>query len=80
MPKKIAVIWDNYARDTQIYYGDPKALDGECEGDGDGDWVDAKYPCHYVGVFAGETDEKIQEAAANSIGVHPGIISLIEIE
>jgi hypothetical protein len=76
--RKIAIIENGYVRDAQIYTGDPADI-----GDDDLSWehnfVDLLYPCQYVGVFDGETDDEICKKAAASEGVHPGIISLVAI-
>jgi len=76
--RKIAVVEDGYVRDTQIYIGDPAALNEDNQ-DWENDFGDIKYPCQYVGIFEGESDEEIKAAAAAVEGVHPDIISLIEI-
>jgi hypothetical protein len=71
--RKIAVIEVSYIRDAQIYTADPDDFDGE-----DG-FADLKYPCHYVGIFEGADDDEIRQKAAGNAGVHPGVITLIDI-
>ena len=75
--KKIAII-EGYIRDAQIYTGDPAALDSDDQ-DWENHYSDLKNPCQYVGIFEGETDDIIIKQAAECEGVHPGIITLIDI-
>jgi hypothetical protein len=75
--KRIAVIESRYVRDSQVYGTDP-AIIGTDE-DSDQLYVDMKNPCQFVGVFEGMDEDDIKTRAAESFGVHPGVISLIEI-
>ena len=75
--KKIAIVEDGYVRDSQIYAGDPANIDEDTGWEND--FADIKNPCQYVGIFEGETDDKIKTQAAEHEGVHPSIISLISI-
>ena len=76
--KKIAVIEDGYVRDAQIYSGNP--ADIEVDPNWENKFVDLKYPCQFVGIFAGDTDDEIIRKAADYEGVHPDIIILIDID
>jgi len=76
--KKIAIVEDGYVRDSQIYKGNPEDIDA------DPDWedyfTDVKYPCQYIGIFEGETDNEILQIAATHEGVHPGVVTLIDMD
>lgn len=75
---KIAIVEDGYVRDTQIYTGDPEKLNDDNQ-EWENNFSDSKYPCQYIGIFEGESDDEICKKAAEIEGVHPHIISLIEM-
>jgi len=78
MIRRIAVIQDGYVRDTQIFVADPDIIEEDPKWE---DWFrDVKYPCLYVGIFEGETEDEILQKAADNEGVRPGIISLISFD
>ena len=76
--KKIAIIENDYVRDTQIFTENPDTIQN------DPDWidkfVDVKYPCQYIGIFEGSDENEIRQKAADNFGIHAGIISLISFE
>jgi hypothetical protein len=76
--KKIAVIEDGYVRDSQLYTGDPANIGDDT--DWENNFIDIKNPCQFVGIFEGETEDEIKRKAAKYEGVHPGIISLINLD
>ena len=76
--KKIAVIQNGYVRDLQIFTEDPAII--EKDPDWEEKFDDHKYPCQFVGVFEGADENEIIRKAAESEGVHPGVITLIDIK
>ena len=76
--KRIAVIEDGYVRDSQIFTADPQIMDEDENWEDNFD--DLKNPCQYVGVFDGEDEAQIKQKAADSEGVHPDVITLIDFE
>ena len=76
--QKIAVIEDGFVRDAQLYIGNP--ADIEVVPDWENNFVDLKNPCQFVGIFAGETDAEIKRKAAEYEGVHPEVITLINMD
>ena len=73
--RRIAVIEDGYVRDAQIYTGSPNNLDNENFEDS---FVDLNNVCQYVGLFEGASESEISAKAAETEGVNPGIITLID--
>jgi ribosomal protein L37AE/L43A len=71
--KMIAVIGDGYIRDAQVYTADPDYIDENSE------FADLKCPCQYVGIFEGGDPDDVKRKAAVHAGVHPGVITLIDI-
>lgn len=76
--KCIALIENGYARDTQIFNGTPDGMNNDC--DWENNFLDVKYPIHYLGIFEGVTEEEIRDNAADPLGVHPDIITLIPVD
>lgn len=76
--KRIAIIENGFVRDSQVFTADPAII--ETDPDWEDNFSDLKNPCQYVGVFEGVTEEEIRSKAANLEGVHPDVITLIEIE
>jgi len=76
--KKIAIVEDRYVRDLQIYIGDPEGVD--IDPDWENNFTDVKYPRHFIGIFEGETDDKVLREAADYEGVHPSVVTLIDID
>ena len=76
--KRTAVIEDGYVRDTQIFTANPDII--EKEPDWENYFKDVKYSCLYIGIFEGSDENEIRKKAAESQGIHPGIISLIPLE
>lgn len=73
--KQIVIIESDYARDTQIFFGNPNEED--CfESDS---WYDVKYPNLYVGIIEGTDEDEIRKKAAKDLEVHEDILTLIEI-
>ena len=76
--KRIAIIENEYIRDTQVFSEDPATIAS------DPDWmdkfVDVKYPSQYIGIYEGIDDDEIRQKAADNFGVHAGIISLESFE
>jgi hypothetical protein len=77
MLKRISVIEGSYVRDTQVFSAAPIILETD-EGDWGEHFIDVKYPCHYIGIFEGTTEDEIKEKAAASEGVHTATITLIQ--
>ena len=76
--KMIAIVEDGYVRDSLIYTGDPANID---EGtDWENDFSDVKIPCQYIGIFNGETIDEIKRKAADYEGIHPGTVTLIDMD
>lgn len=73
--KRIVVIESDYARDTQIFSGNPNEED-YIESDS---WYDVKYPNLYIGIFEGIDENEIRKKAAKDLGVHESIFTLYEI-
>ena len=76
--QKIAIIENGFARDTQIYYGDP--ADIEVDPQWENNFGDVKYACQFVGIFAADTEDEIRKKAAECEGVHPDVITLMDID
>jgi len=76
--KRIAIIEDGFARGTQVFAEDPAILNSNL--DWEDNFYDLKYPCHYEGIFEGDSEEEIRNKVAERMGVHPGVITLIEFE
>jgi len=76
--RKIAVVENGYVRDSQIYTGNPEDIDVDPKWEWN--FNDVGNPCQYVGIFEGETDDEITKKAAEYEGVHPGVITLIDID
>jgi hypothetical protein len=76
--KKVAVVEDSYVRDSQIYTGDPESID--VDPDWENYFVDVRYPRQFIGIFEGETENEILCKAAEQGGIHPGVITLINID
>jgi hypothetical protein len=76
--KRIAIIENGFAHDTQIFSADPGII--EKDPHWEDHFTDVKYPCQYAGIFEGESEDEIRAKAAASEGVHPDIISLISFE
>ena len=75
--KKIAIVENGYVRDSQIYTGNPEDID--VNPNWEWNFSDLKNPCQYVGIFEGDTDDEILSKAADFESVHPGIITLIDM-
>ena len=75
--RMIATIQGEYVRDTQVYLGNPE--EAETDADWDDKFIDMRNPCQYIGIFTGKTEDEIKEQAAEHVGVHPGVIALIDI-
>lgn len=76
--KRIAIIENGFARDTQIFTADPAFI--EKDPNWEENFCDVKYSCLYIGVFEGTHEKEIQENAATALGVHPDVISLVSID
>ena len=76
--QRIAIIESGYVRDTQVFTADPAIV--ETDTDWEDHFKDVKNFAHFVGIFEGTDDEDIRNRAAAFEGVHPGVISLIDIE
>jgi len=75
--KRIAIIEDGFVRDSQVFTADPAIM--ETDPDWEDNFCDLKYPCHYEGIFEADSEEEIRNKVAKLIGVHPGVITLIEV-
>jgi len=75
--KRIAIIEDGFVRDSQVFTADPAIM--ETDPDWEDNFCDLKYPCHYEGIFEGDSEKEIRSKVAELIGVHPGVITLIEV-
>ena len=73
--KRIAII-EGYIRDAQIFAANPKII-GE-DDNWEDNYVDLSNPCQYIGIFEGYNEESIAKAAAETEGVHPDVITLID--
>ena len=76
--KRIAIIEDGYVRDTQIFTENPSIITEDSEDDWANHFSDVKYPCLYIGIFEGVDEDEIKKIAAESKGVHPDIIFLVD--
>lgn len=74
--KRIVVIESDYARDTQIFSGNPNEED-YIESDS---WYDVKYPNLYIGIFEGIDENEIRKKAAKDFEVHEDVFTLYEVE
>jgi hypothetical protein len=74
--KRIVVIESDYARDTQIFFGNPNEED-YIESDS---WYDVKYPNLYIGIFEGIDENEIRKKAAKDFEVHEDVFTLYEVE
>ena len=75
--KRVAVIQDSYVRDTQVFVGNPRAIENDMSWWND--FVDVRHPCHYAGIFDGENENEILNKAAEYMGVHSDVITLIDV-
>ena len=71
--KRIAIIEESYVRDAQVLSVVPDFT--EENKDFSENFIDVDYPCLYLGVFEGSDEDEIRKKAADSIRVHPDIIS-----
>jgi len=75
--RKIAIIEDGYVRDVQVFVENPDVIENSPN------WEeyfrDVQYPALYIGIFEGVDEDAIKKKAAEYQGVHPDIISLIEV-
>lgn len=80
--KRIATIESGFARDTQIFAGDPAITKTEADwaNNYSHEFFDVKYPCHFIGIFEGADEDEIRNKAAAAQGVYPDVISLTEID
>ena len=76
--KRIAVIEDDYVRDTQVFIDDPMYIGQDPKWEES--FVDVKRPCQYVGLFEGSDGYEIRCKAADYFGVHRDVIFLIDFE
>jgi len=76
--KRIAIIENEYIRDTQVFTENPDIIGKESNRENY--FNDVKYPRQYIGIFEGAGEDEIRKAAAKYQGVHPDIISLVEFE
>lgn len=73
--KKVVVIEPPYARDTQVFAGDPRKEDMW----NSGEWMDVKQPSLYLGTGTGETEREIKNEFSKALGVSAEIIKLYDI-
>ena len=76
--KKIAIVENGFVRDSQIYTGEPNDID--VEPSWEDNFSDFKNPRQYIGIFERKTKKEISEKAAKHEGVHPDIITLIDMD
>jgi hypothetical protein len=76
--RKIAIVEDGYIRDSQVYVGNPEDINDDTNWEDE--FMDVKNPCQYLGIFEGVTPDEIKAKAAEYFGVHPEIISLLDVE
>ena len=75
--KKIVIIKECYVRDAQVL---SVSLEFAAENLAfDDNFIDVKYPSLYLGEFEGVDEDEIRTKAAKYQGVHPDIITLIDI-
>jgi len=75
--QKIAVIQEGYVRNLEVFAEDPATI--KTDSDWEEKFHDHKCPCQFVGVFEGADENEIKKKAAESEGVHPGVITLLDI-
>lgn len=71
----LLTIEEPYARDTQVYTGDPE----DDEITTSEEWCDVRYSALYLGVIAAENKTKAKQDMARSIGCSPEIIKAQKI-
>lgn len=76
--KRIVTIEDGFARDVQVFTGDPKRL--ETDGDWGDEYADKKYTTLYLGIHEGDDEDEIRSKVAENEGVHPDILTLTGFE
>jgi len=76
--KRIVTIEDGYARDAQVFTGDPKTLESDC--DWGNNYADMKYTTQYLGIYDGDSEDEIKSNAAKREGVHPNILTLTDFD
>ena len=74
--KRIAIIEDGYVRDVQLFAANPDIIEKDPRWEDS--FRDVKYPCLYLGIFEGASEEEIKNTAAESLEVHADIISLVD--
>ena len=75
--KRIAIVENGYVRDSQIFTADPAIIETDlCW---ENKFSDLKNPCQYIGIFEGVNEEEILSKAALYEGIHPGVISLVDV-
>lgn len=75
---RVAVIEEDYARDTQIFIG--TAEEAAMDIWASDSWVDVKHPSLFLGIFRAECEEVIRNKLAAQLCVLPSIITLYEPE
>lgn len=71
----LLTIEEPYARDTQVYAGDPE----DDEITTSEEWYDVKYSALYLGVVMAENEFQAKQEMARSIGCSPEIIKVQEL-
>ena len=76
--KRIAIIDCGFVRDTQVFTAPPATID--TDPNWEDSYRDVKCPCQYIGVFKGSDEDEIRRKAAEFEGVHPDVVTLVDID